>query len=165
MGGPRARRAAKNIRRNRERTPPGGHDDGMRPSLDTVPGTGAFLYDRDCGFCKRSVVFARDRLRARSSFVAWQDFDLESAGLTPEQTDASAWFVYADGRRFSGGDAVAELLLHGRPLTRPLGRLARLPLLRSLNRSAYRWVAANRHRIPLPGGAPSCGLGPPQQGG
>jgi predicted DCC family thiol-disulfide oxidoreductase YuxK len=132
----------------------------MRPSLDTVPGTGAFLYDRDCGFCKRSVVFARDRLRARSRFVAWQDFDLDSAGLTPEQADASAWFVYADGRRFSGGDAVAELLLHGRPLTRPLGRLARLPLLRALNRAAYRWVAANRHRIPLPGGAPSCGLGP-----
>lgn len=115
-----------------------------------------FLYDDDCGFCKRAVVFARDRLRARTEFAAWQHTDLGALGLTPEQTSEAAWVVYPDGRRLKGGDAVAEVLLHSRPLVRPLGRLMRLPLLRSLNRLAYRWVAANRYR--LPGGGASCAL-------
>ncbi|MDE3720903.1 DUF393 domain-containing protein [Nocardiopsis sp. N85] len=117
---------------------------------------GTFLYDDDCGFCKRAVAFARDRLRSRTEFVAWQDFDLDSVGLTPEQTDEAAWVVYPDGRRFRGGDAVAEVLLHARPLVRPVGRLMRLPLLRAINRRAYHWVAANRYR--LPGGSASCAL-------
>ncbi|WP_232832349.1 thiol-disulfide oxidoreductase DCC family protein [Nocardiopsis sp. FIRDI 009] len=121
-----------------------------------VPGAGTFLYDRDCGFCQRAVAFGRDRLRTRTRFVAWQNFDLESVGLTPEQADREAWLVYPDGRRFAGGDAIAEALIHSRFLVRPLGRLMRLPLLRAVNRAAYRWVAANRHR--LPGGTTACAL-------
>lgn len=115
-----------------------------------------FLYDDDCGFCKRMVALARDRLGARTEFAAWQDTDLDALGLTPDQTSEAAWVVYPDGRRFSGGDAVAEVLLHSRPLVRPVGHLMRLPLLRSANRLAYRWVAANRYR--LPGGTSSCAL-------
>ncbi|MFW6639408.1 thiol-disulfide oxidoreductase DCC family protein [Nocardiopsis algeriensis] len=116
-------------------------------STSAVPASGVFLYDADCGFCKRSVAFARDRLRARSRFTAWQDFDLDSVGLSPGQTREAAWMVLPDGRRFRGGDAVAELLVRARPLVRPVGRLMRLPLLRALNRRAYRWVADNRHRF------------------
>lgn len=126
----------------------------MSTAPDTA--TGTFLFDRDCGFCQRAVAFARDRLGARSRFRAWQDADLDALGLTPAQTDEAAWLVYPDGRRFRGGDAVAEVLLHGRPLTRPVGRLMRLPLLRAVNRLAYRLVAANRHR--LPGGTAACAI-------
>jgi predicted DCC family thiol-disulfide oxidoreductase YuxK len=134
----------------------------MTPSTDdhTVPGTGTFLYDRDCGFCQRAVVFARELLRSRTAFTAWQEFDLDRFGLTPEQADELAWLVYPDGRRFAGGDAIAEVLVHSRLLARPVGRMMRLPLLRSVNRLAYRAVAANRHRFP--GGSPSCAAGPSQ---
>ncbi|MEV2278659.1 DCC1-like thiol-disulfide oxidoreductase family protein [Nocardiopsis sp. NPDC049922] len=121
-----------------------------------IRGAGTFLYDRDCGFCQRAVAFGRDRVRTRTAFVAWQEFDLAAVGLTPEQADREAWIVYPDGRHFAGGDAVAEALVHGRFLARPLGRLLRLPLVRALNRAAYRWVAANRYR--LPGGTAACSI-------
>ncbi|SHJ31647.1 Predicted thiol-disulfide oxidoreductase YuxK, DCC family [Nocardiopsis flavescens] len=124
--------------------------------MSTGSPAGTFLYDDDCGFCKRMVAVARDRLGARTAFAAWQDTDLAALGLTPEQTSEAAWVVHADGRRLRGGDAVAEVLLHSRPALRPLGRLMRLPLLRSANRVAYGWVAAHRHR--LPGGTASCAL-------
>ncbi|MFV2195370.1 thiol-disulfide oxidoreductase DCC family protein [Nocardiopsis sp. LOL_012] len=125
----------------------------MTPS---APGAGTFLYDQDCGFCQRAVVFARVRVRTRTAFTAWQEADLATVGLTPERARAQAWVVYPDGRRFAGGDAVAEVLVHGRAIARPVGRLMRLPLLRAVNRAAYRWVAAHRYR--LPGGAASCAV-------
>ncbi|MFD3688454.1 thiol-disulfide oxidoreductase DCC family protein [Nocardiopsis sp. NPDC058631] len=135
----------------------------MRTPPDTAADPGTFLFDSDCGFCRRAVSFARERVRARSRFVAWQNTDLGAFGLTPGQADEAAWLVYADGRRFRGGDAVAEVLLHGRPLTRPVGRMMRLPLLREVNRFVYRRVAANRHR--LPGGTSACALDDPRRGG
>ncbi|MFE9242884.1 thiol-disulfide oxidoreductase DCC family protein [Nocardiopsis sp. NPDC006938] len=119
-------------------------------------GSGLFLYDRDCGFCQRAVAFARDRLRTRTAFAAWQDCDLPALGLTPEQTDARAWIVYPDGRRLAGGDAVAGVLLGGGRPARVLGRFLLLPGARVVNRAVYRVVAANRHR--LPGGTSSCTL-------
>lgn len=117
---------------------------------------GLFLYDQDCGFCRRSVVFAQERVRSRVAFAAWQAVDLKVFGLTPEQTREQAWLARSDGDLLAGGDAVAEVLRHGRFPFRVLGRLLGLPGLRSLNRVAYRVVAANRHRIP--GGVAACVL-------
>lgn len=133
---------------------------GDETRLSGPTGPGLFLYDRDCGFCQRAVGFARDRLRTRTSFAAWQDVDLDVLGLTPEQTDERAWVVYPDGRRLAGGDAVAGVLLAAGLPARALGRLVLLPGVRVLNRAAYRVVAANRHR--LPGGTTACAI--PQQG-
>lgn len=129
--------------------------DAARPT-----GAGLFLYDRDCGFCQRVVGIARDRLRTRTAFAAWQDVDLAALGLTPEQTDEQAWVVYSDGRRLAGGDAVAGVLLAAGLPARILGRLMLLPGFRTLSRAAYRVVAANRYR--LPGGTAACAL-PRQQ--
>ncbi|WP_051072951.1 thiol-disulfide oxidoreductase DCC family protein [Nocardiopsis valliformis] len=117
---------------------------------------GLFLYDRDCGFCQRAVGFARERLRTRTAFAAWQDVDLDALGLTPEQTDERAWVVYPDGRRLAGGDAVAGVLLAAGFPAEVLGRLMLLPGARLLSRAAYRVVAANRYR--LPGGTAACAL-------
>ncbi|MBR8744701.1 thiol-disulfide oxidoreductase DCC family protein [Nocardiopsis sp. MG754419] len=123
-----------------------------------IPATGLFLYDRDCGFCQRSVVFARERVRTRTAFAAWQDVDLDAFGLTPEQADAQAWLVRPDGAPLAGGDAVAGLLGHGRFPFPVLGRVMALPGFRALTRAAYRLVAAHRHR--LPGGTSTCALPP-----
>ncbi|WP_017604745.1 thiol-disulfide oxidoreductase DCC family protein [Nocardiopsis alkaliphila] len=118
------------------------------PNVNETPTPGLFLYDRDCGFCRRSVSFARERVRSQVVFAAWQAVDLKVFGLTPEQTREQAWLARSDGDLLAGGDAVAEVLRHGRFPFRVLGRLLGLPGLRSLNRVAYRVVAANRHRIP-----------------
>ena len=125
-----------------------------------IPSAGLFLYDRDCGFCQRSVAFARDRVRTRTAFAAWQDVDLKALGLTPEQTDEQAWLVRPDRSLLSGGDAIAETLRHGRFPFRALGHLLGLPGARALTRVAYRVVAANRYR--LPGGSDTCALPPPR---
>lgn len=122
-------------------------------------GAGLFLYDRDCGFCQRAVGFARDRLRTRTAFAAWQDVDLAAVGLTPEQTDEQAWFVCPAGSLLAGGDAVAGVLLGAGLPARVLGRIMLLPGVRMLNRAAYRIVAANRYR--LPGGTAACALPSP----
>ncbi len=126
------------------------------------PGAGLFLYDRDCGFCQRAVGFAKDHLRTRTIFSAWQDVDLAALGLTPDQTDEQAWAVYPDGRRLAGGDAVAGVLLASGLPARILGRLMLLPGLRLINRAAYRAVAANRYR--LPGGTAACATPAPPRG-
>ncbi|WP_049574839.1 thiol-disulfide oxidoreductase DCC family protein [Nocardiopsis sp. SBT366] len=123
-------------------------------------GLAVFLYDRDCGFCQRAVAFARDRLRTRTSFAAWQDSDLPALGLSPEETDAQAWLVHRDGQRLAGGDAIAGVLLGAGFPARTLGRFLLLPGVRVLNRAAYRVVAANRHR--LPGGTATCALPSPR---
>lgn len=94
-----------------------------------IPVTGLFLYDRDCGFCQRSVAFARTQLRTQTIFVAWQEFDLTVAEVASSQSDESAWLLYLDGRRYSGSEAVVESLRNGRALSRPFAALmARWPL-------------------------------------
>ncbi|MEU3309930.1 thiol-disulfide oxidoreductase DCC family protein [Nocardiopsis sp. NPDC055551] len=127
-----------------------------------IPSAGLFLYDRDCGFCQRSVSFARERVRTRTAFAAWQETDLKAFGLTPEQADEQAWLVRSDRGLLAGGDAVAETLQFGRFPFRELGRLMALPGMRVLTRAAYRVIAANRYR--LPGGGDTCALPPPRDG-
>ncbi|AFR10130.1 MULTISPECIES: thiol-disulfide oxidoreductase DCC family protein [Nocardiopsis] len=123
-----------------------------------IPSAGLFLYDEDCGFCRRSVDFARERVRTRTAFAAWQDVDLSAFGLTPEQADEQAWLIRSDGDPVAGGDAIAGVLAHGRFPYRTLGRLLALPGVRVVTRLAYRAVAANRYR--LPGGTAACALPP-----
>lgn len=127
-----------------------------------IPSAGLFLYDRDCGFCQRSVAFARERVRTRTAFAAWQEIDLKAFGLTPEQADEQAWLVRSDRSLLAGGDAIAETLRFGRFPFRALGRLMALPGARALTRAAYRVVAANRYR--LPGGGDTCALPPSRDG-
>lgn len=124
--------------------------------VSRVPAAGLFLYDRDCGFCQRSVDFASYRVRSEVAFTPWQDFDLSSAGLTPAEANAQAWLLLPDGSARAGGDAITEILRRGRRWARCLGFLMRLPGVRRLNRAVYRLVASHRHR--LPGGTSSCAL-------
>lgn len=119
-------------------------------SMDEVPPAGLFLYDQDCGFCRRSVAIAEEKVRSTVDFVPWQEADLASMGLTSEQTEATAWLVCRDGRKLSGGDAVAGVMVRGGPVARFLGHVMLLPGVRVLNRAVYRVVSTNRHRIPLP---------------
>ena len=56
----------------------------------------------------------------------------------------------------SAQDAVARVLLAGRPWLRPVGAAMLAPGVNAVAGMAYRWVALNRHR--LPGGTPACSL-------
>ena len=120
------------------------------------------VYDGDCAFCTRSVaVMPRLRL-ARPTVVAWQHADLPALGLTPAQCEQAVQWVAPDGRVDSGAQAVARLLLASGGLWALLGALLRVPPASWVAAVLYRWVAANRHR--LPGGTPACALPPERPG-
>jgi predicted DCC family thiol-disulfide oxidoreductase YuxK len=116
---------------------------GHRPGEARDPA--AVLYDRDCGFCRWSVarLLALDR-RRRLRPVALQS--PEAQRLLPDMDEerrfASAHLVTADGRVYSGGDAVVPLLGH-LPAGRALSAAARL-IPAALWRGGYDRIAARR---------------------
>jgi predicted DCC family thiol-disulfide oxidoreductase YuxK len=127
-----------------------------RPDLAPRP---ALVYDGDCGICTRFSHVVTVRLRRRESdfaVAAWQHLDLGAYGLTPEECDAAVQWVAADGTVSAAQDAVARTLLSGRVPLRPMGALILVPGINAVAGVVYRWVAANRHR--LPGGTPACSL-------
>lgn len=124
------------------------------------------VYDGDCGICTRlaDVVVRRVRPAADRYRVApYQELDLASLGLTPEQCGEALQYVGPQGTVSSAQDAVARLLLAGRPWARPAGAALLLPGVNALAGVVYRWVAANRSR--LPGGTPACSLPAPSRPG
>ena len=111
------------------------------------PGEGMLVFDGECGFCRRSVRWAY-KVRATSPSVPYQEVDLSRWGLSvPDAADA-AWFV-ADGRRWRGHEAIAQMLKSStwRPV-RWAGWLLATRVARPLGSRAYAWVSANRSRLP-----------------
>jgi predicted DCC family thiol-disulfide oxidoreductase YuxK len=113
------------------------------------------LYDADCGFCERSVAVARG-LHLAADFVPLQSVDLAKYGITKEQ--ALAEMAVHDGNRVQFGHHAWATLLKTRWFTAWLGWLMELWPIDPLMARLYRWVAANRYR--LPGGTSSCELPP-----
>lgn len=117
------------------------------------------VFDGDCGFCSTSARFLLHRVVATSApfgVVAWQRTDLSALGLTEAQCQEAVQWVGTDGRAYAGALAIAAALTAGRLPWRPAGRILQLPGIRNLAARTYRWVAANRYR--LPGGTPACRL-------
>lgn len=115
------------------------------------------VFDGDCGFCSSSARLARRMVDRRGRYAVveqYQLLDLPALGLTTDQCGTSSWFVTADGERFAGAASIAAALRFGAPGWRPLGLLLSAPGVRTVADVAYRWVAANRFR--LPGGTPAC---------
>lgn len=111
------------------------------------------VYDADCGFCVRSLGWAR-RLGAECDAVPWQEADLDDLGLSEAEVADAAWFVTAT-ERFRGHEAIAQTLRSSRHLlVRVLGRLVGARALRPVAGRAYAWVAAHRSR--LPGASDAC---------
>jgi predicted DCC family thiol-disulfide oxidoreductase YuxK len=114
-----------------------------------------FVYDGDCAFCSTCARFIQRRIPTPAAVVAWQRTDLAALGLTADECEEAVQWV-APGRRGSGPDAIAWLLLSAGSIWRLPGWLLRLPPARWVAWPAYRWVARNRHR--LPGGTATCSL-------
>ena len=107
-------------------------------------GEAVVLYDADCGWCRWSLakILAWDRDR-RVRAVALQDAEADAllAGMAPAERMASWHLVTAEGRRHSGGAALAPLLrlFPGGP---PVARCAEA--VPGLTDRGYRWIAEHR---------------------
>ena len=112
------------------------------------------VYDGDCAFCTRCVIWIRRRMRHHPDIAPWQEADLEALGLTEARCAAALQFVDQRGRISSGERAVARTLLHAGGAWRILGGLILVPGIRHVAGLVYRTVARNRHR--LPGGTAQC---------
>lgn len=113
------------------------------------------VYDGDCGFCTRSARWV-ERLPVRAEIVPWQEADLSALRVTRERARHEVLWVAPGGRVFGGAAAVAELLKQCGLPWRLLGSVLSAPVVRGLADIAYRWVSANRSR--LPGSTPACQL-------
>lgn len=111
------------------------------------------IYDGDCGFCVRSIGWAR-RLGVTCPAQPWQGTDLAAVGLTEAQTTEAAWYV--DGSRlFRGHEAIARALRTSRwGVVRLAGRALGSRVVAPVAAPAYAWVARNRGR--LPGASDAC---------
>lgn len=127
--------------------------------------TGVVVIDGYCGVCARSAdLLVRLDRRARLTIVPSQEIGaLVRYGLTPEQVAASVWFVprtasehggEPTGRRPLGGARAVGAALDTALGVRLFEPVAAAPLLGRLIERGYRWVAANRRR--LPGATPWC---------
>jgi predicted DCC family thiol-disulfide oxidoreductase YuxK len=117
----------------------------MRPLL---------IFDGECGICTTSANVMRRWIRPDCDIEPWQRTDIASFGLTPEECSSAVQFVTADRRVYSGSRAVMRMLRTA-PLPWPaVGALGDSPGIAWVADRTYRWIAANRDR--LPGSTPAC---------
>ena len=80
---------------------------------------------------------------------------MEALGLTMEDGLTQVWFVSADGE-LSGGAEAINLAMRYAWWARPFTWLYYVPGIRYLQNRAYRWIAANRYK--MPGSTEACAI-------
>lgn len=115
---------------------------------------GLVVFDGNCGVCTRSVrLLKRLDRRSRLTYAPFQDSGvLATASVTEEQAASQVWFR-EDSKLTGGAEAVSRMLdvalgIHF------FGIVHHIPGIKQLQNWVYRWVAANRYR--LPGMTPWC---------
>lgn len=112
------------------------------------------IFDGDCGFCTSTANWIVKHSRISIAAVPYQWARLEEFGLTSQQASAEVQLV-SDGSIFAGHYCMAKLLkLQPNLLVRLIGKLMTAPGINSISELVYKWIAANRHK--LPGGTPAC---------
>lgn len=113
------------------------------------------LYDADCGFCTASAAWLR-RWGATAAITPLQAHDFGALGVDADRVLRELPAVLDSGEVVYGASAIREALATGPWWMRGAAAALRFPPLTALANPVYRWVAANRHR--LPGGTASCAL-------
>lgn len=106
-----------------------------------------FLFDGECGFCRKWARRLGRVTRGRVPIVPWQSVDIGALGVTPDECNQAVQFVETDGSHVGGAVAIGRHLRHvGLPLSL-VGRVMLVPGIKHAAGAVYRWVARNRHRF------------------
>jgi predicted DCC family thiol-disulfide oxidoreductase YuxK len=104
------------------------------------------------------------RLNKNFRFVVlpWQTQGLlDRVGLTAEQTMAAAWFADEEGKLFRGAEAINKSLEYLGGVYKLISLMYYVPGLKQIEDWVYRWVAANRYK--LPGSTAACQVPQPKK--
>jgi len=113
------------------------------------PHTYTLIYDGECGICRRSVKWIRQRdEEERIELLPYQDPAVPERFPEIPQSDMerAMQLVARDGARWEGARA-AEELLAVLPRWRVAAPLFKIPGVRRVAERVYRWVASNRRRL------------------
>jgi predicted DCC family thiol-disulfide oxidoreductase YuxK len=109
-----------------------------------------FIFDGDCGFCRKWAGWLQQRIDTAVLFVPFQAVeDLAEFGLTIEDVRAAS-YLNDHGRSYCGGRAFAKALRRGRGMWKLVGLALDTPGVRAVTDKAYRAIARNRHWLPAP---------------
>lgn len=112
------------------------------------------IYDGDCAFCKNSLLWAINHLKTMPRYVAFQKIEPGEYNLTKKDVESQVWLIVG-AKRLGGHRAVAWIFLNQPSIGwRSLGAV--INTFSPISALVYRWVAANRHR--LPGGTKECSI-------
>ena len=101
------------------------------------------VYDGDCGFCRKRALWLSKHDRNDLVIVAWQEADLTSLSLTPQECAQRVQWV--DGKKHAaGGAAIAKCLTSCNQPWRAAGKVMQWPVIQVFTELGYRVVAANR---------------------
>ena len=115
-----------------------------------------FVFHGDCAFCTTWTNRLEKLLPYFPESTPWQWIDIDALGLTSDDVAKYAWLV-TSRHQFAGHLAFSALLrLQPSAGWRFLGHLIATPPFSWVAAIGYRFIAANRHR--LPGGTPACAL-------
>ncbi|MFC9327706.1 thiol-disulfide oxidoreductase DCC family protein [Kitasatospora sp. NPDC057015] len=127
------------------------------------------VFDGDCAFCTSCVTAAERYLRQTLASAGWDAVPFQFADLAAldaraggrgevsgERAGRELLWVTPGGRVYGGAQAVARLLMRSGGLWAWAGGVLALAPVRPVAAAVYRWVAANRGR--MPGGTPTCAL-------
>ncbi|PJE97056.1 DUF393 domain-containing protein [Streptomyces carminius] len=123
-----------------------------------LPST-VLAFDGDCGFCQKSVALLVARAAPTVPAAPWQS--LPERITRPHLARLEREVLLLDGgRAAAGGAGAVAAYLRSSPKRRyrAAGRFLALPGIRGCARLGYRWVAANRYR--MPGSTPACAVPP-----
>jgi len=115
------------------------------------PAPPLFLFDGECGFCRKWASWLQRRLPADVTFVAYQDVeDLGGYGLTEDDVEAASYWIDQEGAPHGGAGSFACALRQGTGRWAAVGVLLDAPLIGVIAERLYPVVARNRHRLPAP---------------
>lgn len=118
----------------------------------------ALVFDGECGFCRRSVEWVRNRDREdRIEPLPFQDSEVRERfqRIPLEDFEQAMHLIAPDGRSWSGARA-GEELLRLLPRWRWIAPMFRVPGVRWIAQRVYRLVADHRHSL---GCGTHCDLG------
>jgi predicted DCC family thiol-disulfide oxidoreductase YuxK len=130
-----------------------------RPILDAAvstvarvqPAVPVFLFDGDCGFCRKWTRWLQRRLPAGTRFLPYQEVDdLTAYGLTASDLTTASYWITAAGVPHRGAQSFAQALQTARWPWSALGTALSTPPISALADRLYPVIARNRHRLPAP---------------